>query len=336
MLRCRRTSKSRTQGESQPSRRRQIARASLGVVAVGLSIFAIISKWDSFGADLRQVGLLRAVVSAPLLSAGLFAGMLSWRRVLAGLGSPLDLPAASRIYFVGQLGKYLPGSVWPMLAQMELGRDHAIPRRRSITALVIAIIISLATGLTMAGLTVPLLPAHYRHELWWLLLPVPFLALLLHPRILWGCLRRVPRLRLVDGLGQPPAVKTMLAASGWSLLGWFAYGVHVAILAEVFRPSSPATLLAVSVGGYALAWCAGFVVVILPAGAGARDLALAAALSAVIPAGPALAVAVISRIVTTACDLGCAGLALGTSRRTLRTHPAASDVEDAGLPPVAV
>jgi hypothetical protein len=40
------------------------------------------------------------------------------------------VPGTARILFLGQLGKYLPGSVWPVLAQMELGKTYRVPRHR--------------------------------------------------------------------------------------------------------------------------------------------------------------------------------------------------------------
>ncbi len=53
--------------------------------------------------------------------------MLAWRRVLADLGSPLHLAPAGGVFFVGQLGKYLPGSVWSIVAQAEMGTTAAHP-----------------------------------------------------------------------------------------------------------------------------------------------------------------------------------------------------------------
>ena len=50
-----------------------------------------------------------------------FANLQAWQVLLAGLGSPLRTTTAGRIFFIGQLGKYIPGSVWPILTQMELG-----------------------------------------------------------------------------------------------------------------------------------------------------------------------------------------------------------------------
>ena len=101
------------------------------------------------------------------------------------------------------------------------------------------------------------------------------------------------------------------------MLGWLFYGLHIAVLASAFDTGRSGSLLAASVGGYALAWCAGLIVFLLPAGAGARDLTLVAVLTPLMPTGPALAVALISRIVSTVCDLGCAAVAFLGSRQSL-------------------
>lgn len=276
------------------------------VGAVGLSIYAVATRWGEVTRHLGQIGWLRVVACVPLMLAGLFCGMRAWRSILAGLGSPLPVGASARVYFLGQLGKYVPGAVWPVLAQMELGRDHAVPRRRSAGALLIAIVVSLATGLVITGLTLPFVDSHRDPELWWLLVPVPALALLLHPRVLWGCLRRVPLARITASL--PPVLpgRAMAAAAAWATAGWLAYGLHVAILATAFHAHSTATIVVAATGGYALAWAAGLVAFMLPAGAGARDVTLVLALSGVVASNPAIAVAVVSRAVTTVCDLALA------------------------------
>ena len=65
----------------------------------------------------------------------------------------------------------------------------------------------------------------------------------------------------------------------------------------------------IALGGYAFAWCVGFVVIFAPAGAGIRDVLLVAALAPVLGTGPATAVALVSRAVNTISDLLVAGAA---------------------------
>jgi hypothetical protein len=294
------------------------------LVTIGLSAYAVATRWDEVAADLRQMGTVRALICVPAMLGGLYCGMRAWRALLSGLGSPLATRDAARIYFIGQLGKYLPGSVWPVLAQMELGRDHGIPRRRSAGALLLAVVISLSTGLIVAGVTVPFGAGDRYPALWWLLAPLPVLAALLNSRVLLAVLRRLPFLDLGAALPAVLPGRTMASAVGWSLLGWLSYGLHVAVLAGAFPAHGATPLIVASIGGYPLAWAAGMIAFLLPAGAGARDVTLVLALSAVVPTNPAIAVAVVSRAVTTVCDLALAGVAALGAGSAVRHRVAAA------------
>lgn len=57
-----------------------------------------------------------------------------WQVIVDELGAPVGGFRCGQIYLVGQLGKYLPGSVWAYLLQMELGRRAGVPRARVFTA----------------------------------------------------------------------------------------------------------------------------------------------------------------------------------------------------------
>jgi uncharacterized membrane protein YbhN (UPF0104 family) len=286
------------------------ARLGFAVSAIGLSIYAISIRWDAVSRDLGRIAWVRAAVSTPLLLLALLCGMLSWRAVLGNLGSKLPATDGARIYFIGQLGKYLPGSIWPVVAQMELGKDYEIPRRRSIAALLIAILVSLITGFSVAALAMPLLTAHRHQQLRWLLLAVPLLLPLLHPKVLRALLLRIPLLKLDRTLGPAFPAASMWRPVIWAGVSWVCYGLHVFVLAGAFRaPGGGAGLLALGIGGYALAWCAGMIAFLLPAGAGARDVVLVFALSAQLPVSAAVAVAVVSRAVSTFCDLSWAAIA---------------------------
>jgi hypothetical protein len=104
----------------------------------------------------------------------------------------------------------------------------------------------------------------------------------------------------------------MVAAVAWTMLGWACYGAHVAVLAAAFPSGGIGPLAVASLGGYPLAWAAGMIAFLLPAGAGARDVTVVLTLSAVVPINSAIAVAVVSRAVSTGCDLAlAAGAAVG-------------------------
>lgn len=294
------------------------------VAAVALAVYAVGSRWDDVSADLQRIGWGSALLSLVPMVAGLGTGMLSWRSVLAGLGSPLPLRVSAQIYFLGQLGKYLPGAVWPVVSQMELGSDHDVPRRRSVAALLIAVLVSLATGLVVGGL-IAAIRLGGRHGWLWLL-PAAGLAIgvLILPPVLLALLRRLPKVRFEGNFGWEP----LLRALAWSTLGWGLYGLHAAVLGAAADDSSLGRTLLLSIGAYAVAWCAGMVAFLLPAGAGARDGVLVLILSSATTSSAAIAVAVVSRVVTTVADLGLAGWAAAytaSHRPNRQPSPPAAD-----------
>src|SRR5437899_1518374 len=83
-------------------------------------------------APVRSAGTVVTSTLAALLAIG--ATMLTWRSTLADLGHRLPVRAAAQINLVGQLAKYLPGTVWAYVLQAELGRRFGVPRSRSLLA----------------------------------------------------------------------------------------------------------------------------------------------------------------------------------------------------------
>src|SRR5690348_108393 len=256
--------------------------------------------------------------------------MLAWRALLADLGSRLRLPAAIRVMFVGQLGKYVPGAVWAVAAQVELARDYAVPRRRSATASLVSMAVTLVVGLVAVGVTGPWVSAHAVRQYWWVLAVTPLVVVCLYPPVIKFGLDRVLRVLRRAPLEGSVGRGGMARALAWTTLGWLCYGAHAWFLISVFAGKSGHTF-ALSLGAYALAWAVGFLIIFFPGGIGPREVALIAVLAPVMSSASALVVALASRVVMTIGDLAWAGtgLALGSSGKTRASRPAVP----AGMPP---
>ena len=76
---------------------------------------------------------IAGALAAAMASAGCM--MLAWRRLLADLGSRLPVKVAAQVTFMAQMGKYVPGAIWSFAAQVELGHDYHVPRRRGVAPL---------------------------------------------------------------------------------------------------------------------------------------------------------------------------------------------------------
>jgi hypothetical protein len=300
----------------------------LFIVAVLVFIAVQVFRQRAAVADaVSVIGAGGIVGSLAATVAGLGATCVAWRMLLAGLGHPLDPAAASGIFFVAQLGKYLPGSVWPYVAQARMGRAYRVPASRSAAAGAIFVLLHCATGALVAAAMLPLAGDDtIQQRFGWLPWLVPLFLLALHPRVIHAGLSLLHRL---TRRGTAPPVlpwSSIGAALGALLVAWICYGAALfALVAPLAGASVRAMVL--STGGFALAWTAGFVaaavlVVAAPAGLGVRELALYSVLAHVLSGGAATAVVVMSRIGQIVGDvIWAAAAALWSRRRAPAAEP---------------
>jgi uncharacterized membrane protein YbhN (UPF0104 family) len=288
-------------------------RLGLVALALGFCVYGLIVQHAEVTNALRHLHWYSVAAAILAAIAGLGFMMLAWRSLLANLGSPLRLRTATKIMFIGQLGKYVPGMVWAFAAQVELAREYKVPRSRSASATAITVAVTLTTGLIVAAVTLPLTSHSAARHYWWVLACAPLLLVCLYPPLLGTALDLVLKLARQPPLERRVSLPGLARALGWTTLGWACYGLQLwPLVADVSGRGLGVLLL--SVGAYALAWSVGFVLVIFPSGVGPRELALIAALAPVMPRGSALVVAIVSRLVMTVCDLAWAGIGLAAGR----------------------
>ncbi|HXL93992.1 MAG TPA: lysylphosphatidylglycerol synthase domain-containing protein [Streptosporangiaceae bacterium] len=287
-------------------------RWAFAITAAALCGLEVARQWGRVVPVLSSIGPWSAAGAMLSVLIAMFASMQVWRLLLAGLGSPLSVTSVARVVFVGQLGKYVPGSVWPVLAQMELSSAHGVPRHRSATASMLCPLITISCGLLAALLTLPFV-AGSRSYLW-ALAAAPVLLACLCPKVLNSGMARLLRLTRRPPLERPLGRRTIAACVAWSVGSWVCYGMQVWLLADRLGAHGDAAVLR-AFGGFALAWSAGFLAVFVPAGAGVREVVLVAVLAPVTGAVGAIAVALASRMLTTAGDLLAAAAAAGYSWR---------------------
>lgn len=295
-----------------PTRRRVLARRALrvawfAILCIGLAL-ALRSRWAEVRHELAtlQSTELWLSLAAALIGVGASSGI--WHQMLAGIGEPLPVRTSLRIFFIGQIGKYLPGAVWPAVTQAALAREHDVAPRATVSAVTLFLWVHLVTGTVVAvsilGVT-GRLPALT-------LLALPVLAALLTPVFLGWSLQRLLRLARRSPLRQLPDGRHLASACGWALAMWMCYGLHLYLLTTaVGEPVNVVTTAAV----FAAGWVVGFVLVIAPAGVGPRETAIVTLLPLAVSSG--LVVAFVSRLIMTIADAAWAAItALDQARRT--------------------
>ena len=161
-----------------------LARPAVTVLVFGAIAYAIASEWTDVRRALTSLEWESVALSLVACLAGSMTSLMSWRAVLADEGYRLSPVVASRIFFLGQLGKYLPGSVFVVVLQMELGKRANVPRARTFTTSLAWVGLSLSTGLCVGMTAFPLLSSADHAGLWLLVVVLPFAVIASTPPVL--------------------------------------------------------------------------------------------------------------------------------------------------------
>jgi glycosyltransferase 2 family protein len=283
-----------------------LARLLFVLVAAAAAGVAFADHLPVVVAALAEIGALRTAIAFVLVLLGLLATAQMWRANLAALGYRLPIGPACRVFFPAQVGKYLPGAVWPYLAQLRLIRRHAVPAPATLTASAMFLALHVSTGIALgaallAGIGAVTRPAG---QVWWSLMLAPPALALLHPKVVAWIVGRLP------GTGATaPALGwlDMGRPAGWMLLAWLGYGAAAFIVLTPFASGSELPAVGVAAtGAFAVGWVVGLVTIVAPAGVGAREATFALLLAPLVGAGPAVAVALLLRLCHLAADVALA------------------------------
>ena len=285
---------------------RQVLQIGFGLAAVAAVVYALASRWAEVQENIREISPAHLVAATLAAVGALLASMMAWRRILLDLDHDLPRRLAAQVYFAGQLAKYLPGSLWSVLAQAQLARTHGVTAARSAGAALVQHVIALGVSLILGTTAIPFvldsgLPSWTKV----IALASPLGIVLFAPPVLNRMLRAAATvLRRPAATGTAVTWRGVGGAVGWTALSWVLLGAHVAVLCAALGGTGVSTVVA-SVGAYALAWSIGFLMIVVPAGAGIRELVLVVALTSRLPGGAdaALTVAVVSRLVTLVADV---------------------------------
>lgn len=287
------------------------------IAVVGFAAKTLVTNWDEFWRTLSDVAWESSTLSLLALIAAIMVSTYGWQVMVDDLGKPIGYARGAQICLVGSLGKYVPGSVWAYLLQMELGRKAGLARARIFTGSLIQLGVGIVSALVVSLLAAPAVFSNSPRAMWLFVL-IPVGLAMLHPKVLtWGT-------SLVLRILRRPPLDHRLS---WSVIGkvfgsstaaWALQGVHLWLLANsVGTPGFSGFVLCV--GAMAVAMTVGTFAFILPSGVGVREVAQVAVLTASgLTVVQATAFAIASRVMFTVADLITAGAAALSARLVSR------------------
>lgn len=302
--------------DSKTARQRTIIINALRYLLVALVVAAAVWQlwvnWEAVAETIAGLQWQRVTLAFVALLIGMACATLSWQVLVDDLGKPIGIGRGAQIFLVGQLGKYLPGSVWAYVLQIELGRKAGLARARVFAATLFSLVVVIVAALIAGAIAVPELVAEDPRLSWlpWLYLLLPFALVALHPRVLTAIVRFGFKILRRPRPDHPVTLGVVAKSLGLAVLSYVAYGVHLWLLADTWQGLTLGPL-ALCIGTMGLAMIAGLVVFLLPSGVGAREFVIIAALTPIVGIGPATAYAAVSRLMFIVADLLTAGAAAG-------------------------
>lgn len=272
--------------------------AAIAALAVAFVVRSLGRDWDRISEAFSDMAIAPAVLALFVAAVAMTAIGALWGVVLTERGAPTPPGTAVRWYYVGELGKYIPGGIWPVLGRGELARRSGAPAGAAYASTIVSLLYLYgAAVLTVAGVAPWLddLPPWTR-----IAVVAGGVAIIggLHPTVgAWVLARLTALSRRSLDIPSPSwgrAVATVIAyVPAWLAVGSVSWALGVALGFDI----SPVGL----VGATVAAWLAGFLAIPVPGGAGVREAVFV--LLCGLPRAEAAAIAVAARVIFVGVDL---------------------------------
>jgi glycosyltransferase 2 family protein len=246
--------------------------------------------------DLAWLSVGGAVYLLALLPAALF-----WRQILNAMGQEAGIGETARAYYIGHLGKYVPGKALVVILRAGLIRSHRVDPVVAGTSVFVETFTMMAVGSVLSAVIIPF----WFPERWPLIVAVVGLAVLLGlptlPPVFRMVIRAVPFLR--SNPVRRDSLMRLRAPTlfwGWvaNVIGWLVAGASLwAVMRSLGGPTGNLAGLPLYTAAVAIATVGGFLSMI-PAGLFVREVILVELLAGDFGASLALVGALVFRLVS--------------------------------------
>ncbi len=290
---------------------------AFGLVLGGLAVFFVVKRfvhdWPLVQPELEDANWAWIGVAGVFAVLGMSSIGWGWRHVMRTLGADPRFFRTIAWYYVGELGKYVPGGVWPVLGRGELARRGGIPKSRAFTSVALSLGMLYLAAMFTAAAFLPFALAgdgggFDRSML--VLLALPVGLILLHHDVLDWLMAKASKATKREIKVEVPQWRDSLVLVAryiptWVFIGTATYAITRAITSDVSYPRMVFATI--------LSWVVGFLAVPVPSGAGIREVVLAATAGVEKPI--AITTAVGARIVFVMVDVAGAAICAPFVRR---------------------
>jgi len=287
-----------------------VLRIAIIIIVIVMIARIIRRDWDDLSAALRAASAVYLVLAFLCIICANLTIVYCWHSVLRILGSRASFMTAFRSYFYSGMTKYIPGKIWGTTFRIVVSGKEGVPEGTAALGVLFETILLIASAGLIGGIAFSQLHINIPDSVRWLSLLSPLTIVLLHPDVLRISLpwlgRRYVKLFSIPSIY--PDLKDLLLLL-WLYCGiWVWNGLGLFFLSASLRRPVMDEFVSF-VAGSTLAWLAGFVTVITPAGLGIREIVLTSLIGPMSGPGFAALLAVMSRIMMICAEVLGAAIA---------------------------
>lgn len=277
-----------------------IVGTGLMVVCIAFVVRTIANDWSQVNDTLRHSSGPWMAASFILGALGMIAVAFVWADALRIVGGRISRSHALSWYFTGEIGKYIPGGIWAVVGRGEIASRNGVPRNQAYPSIALSLIGLYLAAALAAAMILPFDLANQAHSgpALFLLLLVPIGLVLLHPKVLEAVRLGVSQVtkRPIDVV--IPTWRQSVTLVFRYLPAWIGITGATWCVAQAL-PGVDTPVLRIALATL-LSWTVGFLTP-TPGGAGVREAVFIAVSG--LAAGPAVAVAIASRLVFVLVDV---------------------------------
>lgn len=223
-----------------------------------------------------------------------------WLRIIAGFGHKLSMTKAFRIFYLSNLGRYIPGKIWQLFGILYLTQKEGIPPERAVASFIFSQMIGIPASLLVFVLAAQIEPKLLVDQVAILgdksaylitaAMVAVSLAIVLWPQKVFAIanviLRKLKRPQAVFTLDKKVALTIFVGYS----VSWIMYGTAFWLFTRAVTDGAGCSLVA-AVGAFIVAYQIGYLALFAPGGFGPRELILGVMLAPFLgPIAPAVAI----------------------------------------------
>ncbi len=270
------------------------------ILGVALALWGTLSELPEVDWRWQPVSLALGVLGT---AAFLLVNAELWRRLLRALGAELHPLPASTIWFVSGLGRFVPTSLLTPMIRTAMAEREGVAKRLTLVSVTYEIALALSGALVVAAYFIVDLPDLSGQWARFLAIALPVVAVIvLQPaifhRLTAAALERLGRAPIPIALGPGRIFEFLALYAGVYVLA----GLSTYALGQSIYPMGSDDVVTV-LGAFAVGTTIGIIAFMVPGGLVAREAGLAVALSPIMPTAPAVAIAVLSRVVQIAMEV---------------------------------